>query len=223
GDDMKILRKIASLVGATRIATEAGVAVIELKGFDRWDRVEHFEWFAKTFLQGSVEVFVLLDRDWRPETACAEIKRKLASVGVSAHIWSRKELESYLLNPTSLARVTGASEEWLSDHIRKRSAELRPYIRKNFVRRRVDSAVADLRLQAESDAQAEFRALWALEDNRADLVPPKRLLTLLNTDLQSSALRTTSFRTIAQRMRKEEVAHEMSNLLERLEDHAADR
>jgi hypothetical protein len=74
GDDVKTLRRLARTAGAHRLASESGVAVIPLRGFDNWAHVEPFTWMSDQLLEGSVEVFVVLDRDYRAEIECNQEK-----------------------------------------------------------------------------------------------------------------------------------------------------
>ena len=70
---------------------------------------------SEQLLEGAVEVFALLDRDYRSDPECKAVKDKLSRLGVHCHIWKRKELESYLLQPSAIARLTGADEQWLEE------------------------------------------------------------------------------------------------------------
>ena len=60
GDDMKILRHVASACGAEKIAREDGIAVVPLKGYSNWNRIEPFAWLARDLLEGSVRAFAIL-------------------------------------------------------------------------------------------------------------------------------------------------------------------
>ena len=62
-------------------------------------------------LQDSVKMFVILDRDYRSDEECKDVVRRLAEIHVTAHIWSKKELENYLLLPNVIARVSDVGSE----------------------------------------------------------------------------------------------------------------
>jgi len=105
GSDMKVLRLLAVTLQASNLAVESRVATISLDGFDRWDRVEQFQWLTKDLLGGRVPVYVLLDRDWRVESEVDGVITALHAVSVDAHIWRRHELESYLVSYDALSRI----------------------------------------------------------------------------------------------------------------------
>lgn len=105
------------------MATETGVAVIPLRGFDNRGHVEPFSWMCTGLLDDSVKVFVLLDRDYRAAEECKQVELRLRSVHVSCHVWKRKELESYLLDARAVARVTGADEDWVEEALAEAAEE----------------------------------------------------------------------------------------------------
>lgn len=94
GDDLKILRNIAKTVGAARIRSERGLAVIPLRGFTNWHHVEPFAWLCRDLLGDAVKIFVILDRDYRSDQVAHDLVAQLAGRSVRGHIWRRKELES---------------------------------------------------------------------------------------------------------------------------------
>ncbi len=67
GKDMKVLRRIARTIGATSIATDDGVTVIQLNGFSNNGHVEPFKWVVDDLLNGAVACHLLLDRDYRAD------------------------------------------------------------------------------------------------------------------------------------------------------------
>jgi hypothetical protein len=101
---VKILRALADTLGCERTVREAQLAVIPLEGFDRWEHLEPFRWLVSELLDSAVDVDVLLDRDYRDDSAEREIVTRLDTVGVKAHMWERHELENYLLVPRAIAR-----------------------------------------------------------------------------------------------------------------------
>jgi energy-coupling factor transporter ATP-binding protein EcfA2 len=119
GQDMSVLRRLASTCSANAVAEERGCAVIGMEGFSKWVHVEPFQWLVEKFLEGAVRVFVLLDRDYRTDTQVRDIERKLGAVGVTAHVWRRKELESYLLESTTIARLSGLDKTEVTERLRK--------------------------------------------------------------------------------------------------------
>ena len=97
GDDMSIIRELAKTIGADHLAGERNCAVIEIKGFSNWVQVEPFKWFVSDFLDGSVDVYVLLDRDYRPDADVGEVRSTLEAIGIHAHVWRGRSLRTIYL------------------------------------------------------------------------------------------------------------------------------
>jgi len=52
-----------------------------------------------SFLEGSVAVHVILDRDFKAYERGEAVVTALREIGVSGHVWTRKEIENYLVVP----------------------------------------------------------------------------------------------------------------------------
>jgi len=218
GNDLKILRQVAATVGAGRIATETGVAVISLRGFDNWEHVEPFSWMIADLLESSVSVFVLVDRDFRSEPQCRAVQTRLKSVGVKCHIWKRKELESYLLEPSLIARISGAEIDWAEQALLEAANECEEDVFAQVMTWTLREFQRDHQNQAAKEARRRFNALWDDPAHRKWVAPPEKVLHGLNRRLDDAQLKPVSFRLLARRITASEVASEMSGFLERVED-----
>jgi hypothetical protein len=107
GDDMSIVSRLARTLDFQAVANERGVTIIPLKGYSRWGGVTPFAWLARELLSDAIRIFVVLDRDYRPDSVIAEVEQAFGKENITAHVWRRKELESYLLTPEVIARLAG--------------------------------------------------------------------------------------------------------------------
>lgn len=96
---MRLLRNVGGTLGATRLNREAGIVTIPLQGFSNWEHVEPFSWLLGNLLERAVRTMVILDRDYRTDSQVSDVETRLRNVGVQPHVWTRKELESYLFAP----------------------------------------------------------------------------------------------------------------------------
>lgn len=103
GQDMTVLRKLAKTLDMPALATERSITVMPLEGYSRHVQVEPFAWLCRNLLPEAIKVYVLLDHDYRPEEVSSRLEAEFASQGIGAHVWRRKELESYLLTPSVIA------------------------------------------------------------------------------------------------------------------------
>jgi hypothetical protein len=219
GQDMVVLRRIASTLGCEGIASESHISVVPMGGFSRWPGVEPFAWIMKSFLDGAVPVYVLLDRDYRGDKEVASIEGQLRSAGVVAHIWSRKELENYLLGPALISRVTGIAEEDVRELLMRVTDHLEVHLQVRLSASREDFEIgpkADRRSIAE-EAVSDFRSGWDSLEFRLRRLSGKDVLTALNRDLAANGREVWSSRGLAKEMRSDEVPQEMVDVLEGIE------
>lgn len=215
GDDMSIIRELAKTVGADDLAGERNCAVIEIKGFSNWVRVEPFKWFVSDFLDGSVDVYVLLDRDCRADADVLEVSRSLEAVGVHAHVWRRKELESYLLDPTALARVSQSSPSYISSQLKRITDRMTEDVLAQFAKERhffSPSGKKDI-ARTISETNAELRPRTVDPVWRLHRYPAKAILNELNKALQQAGHTTVSPKNLARQLRQSEIPDEMRNWL----------
>lgn len=219
GRDMSILGLIAETVGARSLSIEKGVTVVPLGGFENWRRLEGFNWIAEHLLGETVNGYVILDRDYHSQEMVNDVTGKLNATGLKAHVWKRKELESYLLNPDAISRVSGAEAGWVARTLRSEAEALRNVVLGNTLSTRlkerkdrsIDSSTLTTQL-ADS-----FDALMRTGDH-VFRVPAKDLLSALNQRLQEGGLSAVSRRRLARELKAEEVPEEMSSLLLRVEE-----
>ena len=222
GDDLKIVSRLCRNLGLRHVADEDGVAVLSLGGFSNWRSVEPFKWFLDSFLEKSVEVHVLLDRDYRSDAESSRIEEALEAIGIRAHVWRRKELENYLLVPSALARVTGASELQIVTAL----TDITDGLRDSIAARR--SEEAKLGVTAKSHAvtlgEAALREIsknWPNLDYRLSVAPGKAVLAELNHWIQTTkAGKPVSPTRLAQSLRADEVDPEWAEYFGIIEQRA---
>jgi hypothetical protein len=215
GKDLKLLSRVAATVGAFRVAREADIAVIPLAGFSGWPRVEPFLWLLENFLGESVQSAVLLDRDYRPEAALAEVKTKLESHGIHVHIWRRKELESYLLSVPAISRLSGAPPDAVGEVLATAAAQLEHAVSARMLDEelRVSVDADHHRVTVTESFNRMFAELWADQGRRLEITPPKEVLKAVNRELDARGFRTVSFMQIAAEITEAEVPDEMARVL----------
>ncbi len=215
GDDMSIIREVAKTIGAADLAGERNCAVIEIKGFSNWVQVEPFKWFVSDFLDGSVDVFVLLDRDYRADGDVGKVRLTLESIDVHAHVWQRKELESYLLDAAALARVSNSSTADISTQLESITDAMTEDVLAQFAEKRHffgPSGKKDL-ARTISETNAELRPQVVDPVWRLRRYPAKAILNALNQALQEAGSTTVSTKNLARQLRRSEIPDEMRDWL----------
>ncbi len=220
GQDMAVLRRLAATSTATAVAEERRCAVIGMEGFSKWVHVEPFRWLLDKFLEGAVNVFVLLDRDYRTDSQVIDIEQKLGAAGVTTHIWRRKELESYLLETGAIGRLTGLTKVEVIERLSKITSAITHEVTGEFLAHRQ----ADERSIGRSPSTILTAALADITkctddpEWRLHRYPPKKIISTFNQGLQAGGLRTISPPTLARAIRESELDTEMTSWLREVND-----
>ncbi len=217
GQDMRMLAHMADAVGARRLSLAAEVSVVQLGGFDRRQLASAFA-EVLSVLGSEVRVRVLLDRDLRDDATVQQIETELGRSGARAHIWHRKELESYLLSADAIARRVAILEEEAQELLAQHIAGLETETRQSLVGRRLEIRGSLNQRSVIRDAEDEFNRLWATEEGRLRLVAPKRVLSGINVTLQAHGRPTLNPRGLSAVLTVESLPPEMHSVLSGLED-----
>lgn len=105
GKDFNSLKKYAKKLDIYQFAQEDGFSVVPLEGFSNWERLLHTDWLFKNAFGEKVKCFVILDRDYYSDQYINYFIQNLNGKGVNIHIWSKKELENFLINFKLLFRI----------------------------------------------------------------------------------------------------------------------
>lgn len=218
GEDLKILRILARRIGALRFTQEEGLAVIPIGGFTHWPSVEAFAWLRDQLLGESVEVHLLLDRDYHPEDVCLGLEAEMLTKGVHAHVWRRKELESYLVELPLMARISkiemAMAKSWLDEIV----GEMKSRVFGQFMRWALEAKTKGADVSSVSaKALTDFETLWRQENVRPYMVPAKELLKAWNKKCQEGGKVVVTPRKLAESLRVGEMAPELVEVIRSIE------
>lgn len=105
GKDFEYLKILAKTLNISSFYREEGFTVVPLEGFSNWDRLMHINWISKNAFGENVNCYVVLDSDYHTEQEKKEIIRVFQDKKVNSHIWSKKEIENYLIDFEALFRM----------------------------------------------------------------------------------------------------------------------
>jgi len=221
GNDMRVLRNIARTVGAPRVQAEQGLAIVPMEGFSKWRSAASFSWMNDHLLDNAVKMVAILDRDYRADETVHDVKHELEQAGVEAHIWDRKELESYLIVPEAMARLAGLDLSRMLDLIDEATGTLRTAVFARYLdeRHMTERSALRHRVNVIEHYTTVFDVLWSDRANRLAMVPPKDLLHLINQKLQAEGAQTLSVRALSVKLRIHEIPVEMRDLVVRIESY----
>jgi AAA domain, putative AbiEii toxin, Type IV TA system len=214
GDDMKVIRSLAVTLGAQHLARELDLAIVPLGGYSRSGEVAPFRWLNEHFLKASVQEWIVLDRDYRSEAEVRRVRSDFSALGIKCHVWKRKELESYVLSPSAIARCSGATEPWVEDQLQNIANGMKTLVQTGMATARTSRARDQSRREKMlGEALAAFDALWADPAGRRFLCPAKDVLSELNQRLQAEGHKAVTARRLAGDLRAAEIPAEAEQLV----------
>jgi len=219
GDDMSLLRRVAATLGLVELARQTSVVTVSLGGFSNWHQIEPFSWLVQNLLDDAVSVLVILDRDYRTAQQCDALKRRMHDAGVACHVWARKELESYFLVPSVIARLSGAFPEAVERVLDEAADHQRSAVFARQLAERTRSEVSAKRhaVSVTEAHQDDFDRAWADVGTRRDMCDAKELLSYVNAWLADNSYRPVGVALLARAMRSDEVPQELATVLQEAE------
>jgi hypothetical protein len=232
-DDFRIIRRFASKLGFTALASGLDITPVESGGFGNWEKLPALAWGIEKALGTPLRLGAVFDRDYfcaeEIDGILAELKKSLET----AHIHARKEIENYLLTPAVLDRAlsrclderaqrTGEQlkiKEPITDVLDRitnkfRSEAQGQYIAKRnlfFRNSKRDSA------SITTETIQQFEGLWADLNRRVEIVPGKEALRAFREYIHAEyGITLTDYRIISE-FKREEIPADMKQLVSNLD------
>lgn len=218
GKDMKLLRRLAATVGAKQLASErGGVVVVPLGGYNNWPHVQPFALLKSALLQDAVKMIVLLDRDYRGDQKVTEVEGELRELGIVPHVWRRKEIESYLLHQDAISRVSGLPAEKCGELLAEAVELEAEAVEGDLFSEMMKSSKGKDPSIVHAECRARFLHLWQDFNAKLKVVPPKRVISSLNSQISANGGTVLSSQKLAEAIRIDEVDSEIKDVLLRVE------
>lgn len=220
GQDMTVLRRLAKTLEMTALSTERGVTVIPLEGYSRQVQVGPFAWLCRSLLPEAIKIFVVLDHDYRSEDVTDKLEKSFAAQDIVAHVWRRKELESYLLTPSVIARISRSPGDVVAHMLEDISLSMEGYVFGQMLSEQIELEKPSGKhvSTTTSEFKNEFDQRWQDALWRLYSCPAKDVLSELNQRLRDGGYRSVSVRALASEHRAYEIPPEMIALLRRVEE-----
>lgn len=196
GKDFPYLKILARTLNCDSFANEDGFSVIPLDGSSNWERLLYVGWIFKNAFGEPVKCYVILDRDYHTYEEIQHIVSQLERKSVKIHIWSRKEIENYLIDYDVLYRLFNIklSKRYKADEValsKVKFIENISLIMESF-KNEISANIINRRVQSRPDRKIDestvtLEVLNELQNNWFDLeyrksvIPGKNFFAKLNT------------------------------------------
>lgn len=191
GKEARVLDAFAKALGYPTLTDHPKIEIRTMGGGDDVSFVKAAVRTIRKIEGMSVPIFVLRDRDYKSEVEHEEFVAKLRSEGIHVHIWSRKEVENYLLIPDVISKaiasiipsnVTPLTTEQVRDILQELAGSYKYYVESRLLyyemltNRNDPEAFRKLPLRYEQLIKM-FEEKWSTFDGRMSLAPGKEVLS----------------------------------------------
>jgi hypothetical protein len=217
-DDPRVLRMLASQLGANSLASEHAVTLIRLQDTARWSTTEGIGQVLRDVLPPGLPAVALLQTGSQSTVLKEDLAKGFAAPEICVKFWRANQLENYLLSSELIARTSGAAPETVALRLAEICETLFDATKASFIAAHLQhSAGMDARTVLEQ-AESAFEKAWTDPADRLKLVPGIEVLRHLNLWLESDGYRPVSAYTLAKAIKPQELDAEIFEVIMDLED-----
>jgi len=222
-EDPRVIRALARQVGAAAIADEQRVSILPLRDTAKWAGIDSIGSSLRSVLPPSLPSAVLLQSGYRSKAFNARIAAALSAPGMAVEICSYPEIESFLVDPAAVSRVSGASADTLSLLLQQIYEELREEAENAFISGRIQSGSGASPSAIVQESQLEFERAWPERASRARLVRGSEVIKKVNLWLEKGGYHLVDAYELAKAVRPQALPPEFVGILFGLEDLATEQ
>lgn len=188
GKDLGVLRHFHMLINPESETPFDSIPNLSIGGWGGWTYAIGSTMVIQNSVGERVAVYCILDRDYHTTEEIEERMREAEEKGISLHIWSRKELENYFLNPTAIRRVIASriadkalapSVQTVTDKMSSLADDLKDPVIDGFAER-YHAMDKRLGMGAIRKAREWVANQWSDSSKQLSLVPGKEMLSRLS-------------------------------------------
>jgi hypothetical protein len=193
GDDLTILKRFHNTLFASSEFPIDTIPHLSIGGWGGWTNVIGSSlWIAGTMQD--VSIYCILDFDYHVPQQIAERMARADEKGIRLKIWSKKELENYLLIPTAIERLIGSTAKRNTKGLTRKTVEQQMTEIAETMKADIIQSIAqevhvanhkfDVK-KCMQEAESMVSRCWGTFDGKMMLVNGKAMLTELNRWTQS--------------------------------------
>jgi hypothetical protein len=227
GKDMAILKRIQNRLYPSSAHPFDAIPHISIGGWGGWQFVVGSSFFLKNAGGDDIATYCLLDSDYHTEVQISSRFTEAKSHGVELHIWSRKEIENFLIVPTTIQRIvyagckakhTPPSVQDVKDEIDRIAESLKDEVFDNLCTEfATDRSLAAG--TANKKARQRVTQAWSCFDTRIGVIPGKQTISTLSEWSQKKYGVSFNATKLATFLQVDEIHPELAAVVEAIEGH----
>ena len=222
GEDLTLLRILQVAAAPTAPPIDL-VPHGELGGRGGWGGGVPERLPIKNAVGDSIRCYAILDRDYFPDEEVADRVAEGRRWKVSVHVWSRKELENFLMVPAAIARLIAARDR--SGGILPDDATIAEEIDRivRSMKDDISDAMSEALLARNKKGgpttanrlmRARMSTAWKTRDGRWAVAPGKKVLSAMSNWAKTRCGVEFNSEQLARALEPEEIAQEVKDVLD---------
>jgi len=226
GKDVALLKHFQNTLHPDSSDPIDAIPSLSVGGWSGWPYAVGSSMLLSLQVGRSIKSYCILDSDFHTTHSIALRKHEAASKGINLHIWSRKELENYLLAPSVIHRVISRrirpqyvcpTKQEVGDKIFSIAGELEDIVMDAMAHELYIENKKDGTTRANTCARQRMRLGWGTPDGRLALSPGKDVLSRLSEWAQRTYKVSISAAAILNEMRANEIPSEVIDVITAIE------
>jgi hypothetical protein len=227
GDDLNLLKYFQNILFPNSAEPIDVLPNLSLGGWGGWNYAIGSSMAMNTAIGQNVRSYCIFDSDFHTPSQIATRKAEARKKGVSLHVWSRKEIENYLLVPAAIRRLMERrirdrgpvpTNDVIADKLFQLAGEFEIKVFDAFVAEFHSEDRHGGPAQANRAARERIYPKWNTTEGRLALAPGKEVLSKVAQWLQADYGVSMSPVVIAREIRRNEIPDEIVQVLTSIEN-----
>ena len=227
GKDISILRYFHDKLFPTSENPLDSIPRISIGGWGGWNYVIGSSMLLKNAGGQEIKCFCILDSDYHTKEEKSERYKEAKRKNIELHIWKRKEIENFLLNPEVIARLINkrkpqkyaeATKLIIEEKLDKIAQHLKEATFDSFSTHFLSLDKASGVTKSNKQARQIIEENWDKLENKLYIICGKTALSLLSQWSKDNYGVSLSAKSIAQEMNKVEIPSELKMVIEAKEN-----
>lgn len=218
GKDLKIMTKMAEVICGNHISSLEVLPHVSLNGFNNLKEAFGTSKLFYEETKGMIKCICILDSDYYPKDMIEKKQEEARANYLDLHIWKRKELENYILEPQVLFRLSQQSIEKYDNFINELEELVNTYEDRVFDQyaehilkyKKIDVSTAN------AEARSYMKDMWTNLENKLALVGGKEFIKRLNSWYKQKFALNLSVSKIISEFQKDEFDNEIVEVIKNI-------
>ncbi len=227
GEDIALLKPIQNTMFPTTLLPIDTIPSRSVEGWGGWNYAVGSEMFLENAGGEGIVTYCIFDSDYHTSEEIANRRREAVKRGISLHIWTRKELENYLLIPSAIQRaiqiqMAQGKAAPSVDEVEEKLETIAGTLKVDVIDCTATAIQSvDRKLTAATSNQKARRIVserWKTQVGRFGAIPGKKALASLSRWVQENYKVSLGAFNIARCMTRDEIDDELKDVLWAIEE-----